>query len=98
MGHFEALEEKKFDVRVLERARLIGKLDKKNHDLHEKSIQEDVSAMATYSNYDELNARDNPVHIPRGLPSLEAPVRKNLEDMEFDTEDAARGGSNNFEQ
>ncbi len=97
MGLFEALEEKKFDVRVIERARMIGKLDKKSADQNDKTLPDDA-AHATYSNYDELNARDNPVHIPRGLPSLEAPVRKNLEDMEFDTEDAARGGSGNFEQ
>jgi hypothetical protein len=55
----------------------------------------DEEAMGVYVNLDELNTRDNPVHVARNLPSLEAPSRRNIEDAEFDTEEASRGG---FEQ
>ena len=48
-----------------------------------------------FVNVDELNARDNPVHMARNLPSLEAPARRNIEDAEFDNDEANRGS---FEQ
>ena len=92
MGLFEAHEEKKFDVRVTERARAMGKLDKKALEAQLKSLV-DESAMGHFVNIDELNAKDNPVHIPRGLPSTEPPVRKNLEDLELEA-----GGDAGFEQ
>ena len=47
-----------------------------------------------FTNVDELNARDNPVHTARNLPSLEAPARRNIEDLEFDSDEANRS----FEQ
>lgn len=89
MGLFEAHEEKKFDSRVIERARAVGKLDKKSLESFLKSLP-DEAANASFVNLDELNAKDNPVHIPRGLPSLEAPVRKNLEDLEFEGSEESR--------
>ncbi|MGZ3694547.1 MAG: hypothetical protein ACXWQO_10235 [Bdellovibrionota bacterium] len=93
MGLFEAHEEKKMDVRVIERARLFGKMDRKSYEQSSKGL-EDVAERAGYSNVDEINAKDNPVHIARGLPSLDAPARRNIEDMEFDSDDANRS----FEQ
>ena len=94
MGLFEAHEEKKSDVRVIERARLFGRLDKK---AHEKSLQTlpDEADRAVYVNVDEINAKDNPVHMARNLPSLDAPVRRNIEDLEFDSDEANRSS---FEQ
>lgn len=99
MGLFESHEEKKNDVRVTERARLFGRLDKKANEAHVKTIADDGDR-GHFVNLDELNARDNPVHVARNLPSLEAPSRRNIEDAEFDTEEARMGGGNNgnFEQ
>ncbi|HEY8280801.1 MAG TPA: hypothetical protein VIH99_14315 [Bdellovibrionota bacterium] len=94
MGLFEAHEEKKSDVRVVERARLFGRLDKKANDAREKTLV-DEGDRGHFVNVDELNARDNPVHMARNLPSLEAPVRRNIEDAEFDNDEANRGS---FEQ
>lgn len=93
MGLFEAHEEKKLDVRVIERAKLFGRLDKKAQEQAEKSLSDDADR-AVYVNVDELNARDNPVHVARNLPSLEVPAPKNIEDMEFDSDEANRS----FEQ
>ena len=94
MGLFEAHEEKKNDVRVIERARLFGRLDRKAADAHSKTVEDD-SDRGVFVNVDELNARDNPVHMARNLPSLEAPARRNIEDAEFDNDEANRGS---FEQ
>jgi hypothetical protein len=93
MGLFEAHEEKKQDVRVVERARLFGRLDTKANDVLVKALADDAEH-GQYSNVDELNARDNPVHMARNLPSLEAPARRNIEDLEFDSDEANRS----FEQ
>lgn len=93
MGLFEAHEEKKMDVRVIERARLFGKMDRKSYEQSSKGL-EDVADRGQFVNVDEINAKDNPVHIARGLPSLDAPARRNIEDMEFDSDDANRS----FEQ
>ncbi len=93
MGLFEAHEEKKVDVRVIERAKLFGRLDKKAQEQAEKTLADDGDR-AVYVNVDELNARDNPVHVARNLPSLEVPAPKNIEDMEFDSDEANRS----FEQ
>jgi hypothetical protein len=97
MGLFEAHEEKKKDVRVIERARLFGRLDRKAHEATFKDLA-DESERGLFVNVDELNARDNPVHVARNLPSAEAPAPRNIEDMEFDTEEARTGGGGNFEQ
>ncbi len=94
MGLFESHEEKKNDVRVVERARLFGRLDKKANEVQVKGLA-DESDRALYVNVDDINARDNPVHMARNLPSLEAPVRRNIEDAEFDNDEANRGS---FEQ
>jgi hypothetical protein len=94
MGLFEAHEEKKADVRVTERARLFGRLDRKAHEASLKGIPDDADR-GHFVNVDELNARDNPVHMARNLPSLEAPARRNIEDAEFDNDEANRGS---FEQ
>lgn len=94
MGLFEAHEEKKTDVRVIERARLFGRLDKKANEVQVKALP-DEGDRGVFVNVDELNARDNPVHVARNLPSLEAPSRRNIEDAEFDTDEANRGS---FEQ
>ena len=88
-GLFEAHEEKKQDIRVLDRARTLGKLDKKAYEASLKSLP-DEAERGTYVNIDELNARDNPVHIPRGIPSVDGPVRRNIEDQEFDADEANR--------
>ncbi len=93
MGLFEAHEEKKLDVRVTERARLFGRLDRKAHEQLLKSLP-DEAERGQYVNVDELNARDNPVHMARNLPNLDAPVRRNIEDLEFDSDEANRS----FEQ
>jgi len=94
MGLFESHEEKKIDVRVIERARLFGRLDKKANDLVVKGLA-DEAERGVFVNTDEINARDNPVHMARNLPSLEAPARRNIEDAEFDNDEANRGS---FEQ
>ena len=94
MGLFESHEEKKSDVRVIERARLFGRLDKKANDLNVKALP-DEAERGQFVNTDELNARDTPVHMARNLPSLEAPARRNIEDAEFDNDEANRGS---FEQ
>lgn len=94
MGLFEAHEEKKTDVRVTERARLFGRLDKKANEAYVKTLA-DEAALGHFVNVDELNARDNPVHTARNLPSAEAPARRNIEDAEFDNDEANRGS---FEQ
>ena len=94
MGLFEAHEEKKSDVRVIERARLFGRLDKKASEAAVKSLS-DEAEHGIFVNVDEINAKDNPVHMARNLPSLEAPVRRNIEDAEFDNDEANRGS---FEQ
>ncbi len=93
MGLFESHEEKKVDVRVIERARLFGKLDHKAHEQSVKTLADDADR-GVFVNVDELNARDNPVHVARNLPSLEVPAPKNIEDMEFDSDEANRS----FEQ
>lgn len=93
MGLFEAHEEKKVDVRVIERARSFGKLDRKTLEQSTKGLADDGDR-GHFVNVDEINAKDNPVHIARGIPSLEAPARRNIEDMEFDSDDANRS----FEQ
>jgi hypothetical protein len=93
MGLFEAHEEKKQDVRVVERARLFGRLDKKSNDQLVKALPDDADR-GVYVNVDEIMARDNPVHVARNLPSLEVPAPKNIEDMEFDSDEANRS----FEQ
>lgn len=93
MGLFEAHEEKKQDVRVVERARLFGRLDTKARNVDVQALADDGDR-AVYSNVDELNARDNPVHMARNLPSLETPARRNIEDLEFDSDEANRS----FEQ
>jgi hypothetical protein len=88
-GLFEAHEEKKTDLRVVERARTLGKLDKKANEALLKNLP-DESERALFVNIDELNAKDNPVHIPRGIPTTDAPVRRNIEDQEFDADEANR--------
>jgi len=93
MGLFEAHEEKKLDVRVTERARLFGRLDRKANEANVKALADDADR-ATYVNVDEINAKDNPVHVARNLPNLDAPVRRNIEDLEFDSDEANRS----FEQ
>ncbi len=94
MGLFESHEEKKVDVRVIERARLFGRLDRKAHEAALKSLADDAER-GQFVNVDDINARDNPVHVARNLPNLDAPVRRNIEDMEFDSDEANRGS---FEQ
>jgi hypothetical protein len=94
MGLFEAHEEKKNDVRVIERARLFGRLDKKANEASVKTLADEADR-GHFVNIDELNARDNPVHMARNLPSLEVPARRNIEDAEFDNDEANRGS---FEQ
>ncbi len=89
MGLFEAHEEKKSDIRILERARLLGKIDKKTHELALKALPDDAANSVTV-NLDELNAKDNPVHMARGLPATDGPVRRNIEDLEFDADEANR--------
>jgi len=93
MGLFEAHEEKKNDVRVVERAKLFGRLDRKANEQRISSLSDDAH-LAQYVNVDEINAKDNPVHMARNLPSLEAPARRNIEDLEFDSDEANRS----FEQ
>ena len=93
MGLFEAHEEKKKDIRVIERARLFGKLDRKSYESAQKGLS-DEGEHGHFVNIDEINAKDNPVHVARNLPNLEAPARRNIEDMEFDSDDANRS----FEQ
>jgi hypothetical protein len=93
MGLFESHEEKKKDVRVIERARLFGRLDRKAHESTLGSIPDDAEH-GHFVNVDEINAKDNPVHMARNLPSLEAPARRNIEDLEFDSDEANRS----FEQ
>lgn len=93
MGLFEAHEEKKLDVRVTERAKLFGRLDRKAFEATQKSLADD-SEHAVYVNVDDINAKDNPVHVARNLPNLDAPVRRNIEDLEFDSDEANRS----FEQ
>lgn len=88
-GLFESHEEKKRDVRVTDRARAVGKLDKKAHEALLKSLPDEAEFGMTV-NIDELNAKDNPVHIPRGIPAPEAAVRRNIEDQEFDADEANR--------
>lgn len=94
MGLFESHEEKKQDIRVIERARQVGKLDKKTQEALLKALPDD-GERAVYSNLDELNARDNPVHVARNLPTNDVAARRNIEDMEFDSDEANRGS---FEQ
>jgi hypothetical protein len=93
MGLFEAHEEKKQDIRVIERARLFGRLDRKGHEQLLKSLPDEASR-GEFVNVDEINAKDNPVHVARNLPSLETPARRNIEDLEFDSDEANRS----FEQ
>jgi hypothetical protein len=94
MGLFEAHEEKKQDVRVIERAKLFGRLDKKAQEKLSAALP-DEAERGVYVNVDEINAKDNPVHMARNLPSLDAPVRRNIEDLEFDSDEANRSS---FEQ
>ena len=93
MGLFESHEEKKFDVRVIDRDRLFGRPNPKTQEEHLKTLP-DCESMAAVSNLDELTARDNPVHIARNLPTSDLPVRRNLEDIEFDADESNRA----FEQ
>ena len=94
MGLFEAHQEKKNDIRVVDRARQLGKAEIKLSDAQLKALP-DEAERAVYSNVDELNARDNPVHVARNLPNLDVTARRNIEDMEFDSDEANRGS---FEQ
>lgn len=89
MGLFEAHEEKKQDIRILDRARMLGKLDKKSYEQILKALPDDAERSIVV-NVDELNAKDNPVHIARGLPATDGPVRRNIEDLEFDADEANR--------
>ncbi len=89
MSHFEANEEKKFDVRVTERARMVGKLNKKAFEAMLKTLP-DEEANATWVNLDELNRTDNPVHVARGLPSAEPTSKKSFEESEYGPVDDSR--------
>jgi hypothetical protein len=93
MGLFEAHEEKKNDSRVIERARQLGKLSSKEQAARLAALPDDAEN-GVFVNLDELNARDNPVHVARNLPTLEVPAPRNIEDMEFDSDESNRG----FEQ
>ncbi len=93
MGLFESHEEKKQDIRVLERARSIGKMAKKDFEQNASGLADDADR-GVFVNVDEINARDNPVHVARNLPTLEVPAPRNIEDMEFDSDEANRS----FEQ
>jgi uncharacterized small protein (DUF1192 family) len=93
MGLFEAHEEKKNDSRVIERARQLGKLSSKEQ-AERLAALPDEAEHGVFVNLDELNARDNPVHVARNLPTLEVPAPRNIEDMEFDSDESNRG----FEQ
>ncbi|NUM88675.1 MAG: hypothetical protein HUU37_05685 [Bdellovibrionales bacterium] len=92
MGLFEAMEEKKFDVRVVERARMVGKQERKSVEGMLKSLKDD-SAGATWSNVDEINRTDNPVHVGRNLPSTEPAAKRNYEELELEA-----AGEAGFEQ
>lgn len=92
MGLFEALEEKKFDVRVVERARMVGKQDRKSVEGMIKTLK-DEGSLATYVNVDEINRTDNPVHVARNLPSTEPAAKRNYEELELEA-----AGEGNFEQ
>ena len=89
MGLFEAHQEKKQDIRNLDRARTLGKIDKKQYEQMLKALPDDA-ANSVVVNLDELNAKDNPVHIARGLPATDGPVRRNIEDLEFDADESNR--------
>jgi hypothetical protein len=93
MGLFECNKEKEVDVRILERALAVGKLDKKLAEDALKALPDDA-ANAVFVNVDEINAKDNPVHVARNLPAHDKPVRTNFEDLEFDADETNR----NFEQ
>jgi len=89
MGLFESHEEKKLDIRNLDRARMLGKIDKKTYEQMLKAIPDDAAHSITV-NIDEINAKDNPVHMARGLPATDGPVRRNIEDLEFDADESNR--------
>jgi hypothetical protein len=93
MGLFESHEEKKNDSRVIERARQLGKLKSKEQAVRLAALPDDAEH-GVFVNLDELNARDNPVHVARNLPTLDVPAPRNIEDMEFDSDESNRG----FEQ
>jgi len=59
MGLFESHEEKKLDIRNLDRARMLGKIDKKTYEQMLKAIPDDAAHSITV-NIDEINAKDNP--------------------------------------
>lgn len=89
MGHFEANEEKKFDVRVTERASMVGKLNKKNLAAALKALPDD-EANAVWVNLEELDRTDNPVHMARNLPSVEPASTKSFEEAEYGPVDDSR--------
>ena len=85
----EAHKEKENDVRVLERHTLLGKTDLKAAQKRADGLTDD-EANSTFVNLDELNASDNPVHVPRGLPKHDANVPQNIEDIEFELDESGR--------
>ncbi|RYZ98891.1 MAG: hypothetical protein EOP11_20110 [Proteobacteria bacterium] len=93
MGLFEAHEEKKLDTRLIDRARQLGRLKITETTARHAGLADDAEH-GVYTNLDELNARDNPVHVARNLPTLDVPAPRNIEDMEFDSDESNRG----FEQ
>ncbi len=84
----EAMENKEWDVRLIERARDVGGLEEKAYTAHLSTLPDDSSTMSEV-NLDDLMATDNPVHTGRNLPSLEPHKPQPFEDLELE-EQAAR--------
>lgn len=78
-----AWKEKSTDVRMIERERMVGRLNEKEAKKVVDAV-EDCAAMATYVNVDDIMANDNPVHVGRNLPQLDARKPQPFEDLEFE--------------
>ena len=79
----KALKEKQHDVRLLERDRSVGRLNEKEYKKVASAL-EDSTAMATYVNIDDIMANDNPIHVGRNLPQLDARKPQPFEELEFE--------------
>ena len=79
----EAWKEKQTDVRLLDRERMVGKLDEKTARKTMESL-EDSAHLATYVNVDDIMANDNPIHVGRNLPKLDNKKPQPFEELEFE--------------
>ena len=70
-------------MRLIERDRAVGRSNEKDLSKTNTAL-EDSASMATYVNIDDIMANDNPIHVGRNLPQLDARKPQPFEELEFE--------------